>query len=88
MHFYAKKARKGLFGVHRRKHQRHEINHTTHTKHTMYTIHCQYDDNGTLVTETTTTNSRREALRLCEQELKWENTISAFATDIAGDLVE
>jgi hypothetical protein len=54
----------------------------------MYTIHCQYDDNGTLVAETTTAHSRREALHLCAQELKWENTISAFATDTHGDLVE
>jgi hypothetical protein len=53
-----------------------------------YQVHCQYNDNGTLVTETTTANTRREALQVCRRELKHSDTVSAFATDACGELVE
>ena len=53
-----------------------------------YTIHLKYNEDGKTVHETATAETATEALRLCEEELKWESTISAFAVDSDGDLVE
>jgi len=55
---------------------------------THYTIYLQYDEDGETVNEIATAETRNEAVRLVEEELKWENTISAYAVDANGDLVE
>lgn len=55
---------------------------------TNFTIYLQYNEDGKTVNEIATAETKSEALRLCEEELKWENTLSAYAVDANGDLVE
>jgi hypothetical protein len=55
---------------------------------THYTIYLQYNDNGKTVNEIAAAETKAEALRLCEAELRLENTTAAYAVDSNGDLVE
>jgi hypothetical protein len=65
-------------------------NHTiqSYTIMTHYTIYLQYNDNGKTVNEIAAAETKAEALRLCEAELRLENTTAAYAVDSNGDLVE
>ena len=55
---------------------------------TYYTIYLHHDVDGETVDEIATAETKLEALRLIEKELKCENTISAYAVDANGDLLE
>lgn len=60
----------------------------SYTIMTNYTVHVTYKEDGFTVNEVIDIETKSEALRRCEAELSWENTISAYAVDSNGDLVE
>ena len=55
---------------------------------THYTIYLSYNENGKTINEIATAETKTEALRLCEEELQWENTLQAYVVDADGVLVE